>query len=72
LFFNEVLRLHVVPNTIVSNRDAKFLSHFWRTLKYKLGTKFLFSTTYHPQTHGQTEIVNHTLSTMLRAILKDI
>jgi hypothetical protein len=71
LFFNKVVRLHGVPNTIVSDRDAKFLSHFWRTLWYKLGTKLLFSTICHPQTDGQSEVVNRTLSTMLWAVLKD-
>jgi hypothetical protein len=52
------------------DRDAKFLSHFWRTLWFKLGTKLLFSTTCHPHTVGQTEVVNRTLSTMLWAVLK--
>ena len=66
LFFHEIIRLHGVLD-----RDTKFHSHFWRWFWAKLGTKLLFSTTCHPQTDGQTEVVNRTLSTMLRAVLKN-
>ncbi|KAL0282392.1 UNVERIFIED_CONTAM: hypothetical protein Sangu_2952600 [Sesamum angustifolium] len=64
LMKEEVVRLHVMPRTIVSDQDAKFLSYYWKQLWGKLGIKLLFSTTCHPQTDGQTKMVNRALSTL--------
>ena len=70
LFFREIIRLHGVPKTIVSDRDVKFTSYFLKALMAKLGVKLLFPTAYHPQTDGQTEVVNRSLSTLLHALIK--
>jgi hypothetical protein len=67
LTFHNVVRHHGIPESIISDRGAKFTSKFWQHLWSLCGTKILMSTAYHPQTDGQTERANQTLEAMLRA-----
>lgn len=69
LFVKEIVRLHGFPLSIVSNREKVFMSIFWRELFRLQGTQLLRSSAYHPQTNGQTEIVNQALKTYLRCFV---
>ncbi|WVZ51931.1 hypothetical protein U9M48_003028 [Paspalum notatum var. saurae] len=67
LYVQNMLRLHGVPISIVSDRGPQFTAKFWKSLHEALGTKLDYSTAYHPQTNGQTERVNQLLEDLLRA-----
>ncbi|CAL9002596.1 unnamed protein product, partial [Prunus brigantina] len=67
IFIDEIVRLHGVPVTIVSDRDPRFTSRFWAKLNEAFGTQLQFSTAFHPQTDGQSERTIQTLEDMLRA-----
>ena len=66
LFLQHVVRVHGLPETLVSVRDPIFTSHFWRRLIELLGIKANRSSAFHPQTDGQTERLNSVLEQYLR------
>ena len=69
LYVGEIVRLHGVPILIVLDRDPRFTSRFWSSLQDATGTRLHFSTTFHPQTDGQSERTIQTLEDMLRACM---
>ncbi|KAJ0589137.1 putative nucleotidyltransferase, Ribonuclease H [Helianthus annuus] len=71
LYVNEIVSLHGIPLSIVSDRDSRFTSHFWSSFQKAMGTRLNLSTTYHPQTDGQSERTIQTMEDMLRACVID-
>ncbi|GJW75147.1 reverse transcriptase domain-containing protein [Tanacetum coccineum] len=71
LYLNEIVCRHGVPLSIISDRDPRFASRFWRSLQKSLGTNLDMSTAYHPKTDGQSERTIQTLKDMLRACVID-
>ena len=68
VFLDNVYKLHGLPNTIVSDWDKMFLSAFWQSLSKALKVKLQMSTAYHPQSDGQTEVVDRCLEYYLRCM----
>ena len=67
LYIREIVRLHGVPVSIVSDRDSRFMAHFWKSFQKAMGTRLTMSTTFHPQMDGQLERPIQVLEDMLRA-----
>ncbi|KAI3776003.1 hypothetical protein L1987_45763 [Smallanthus sonchifolius] len=71
IFINEIVSRHGMPLSIVSDRDTRFTSRFWKKFNEAMGTRLNISTAYHPQTDGQYERTIQTLEDMLRACIID-
>ena len=71
LYIQEIIRLHGVPVSIVSDRDSRFTAHFWKSFLKAMGTRLTMSTAFHPQTDGQSETTIQVLEDMLRTCILD-
>nr|GEW35804.1 reverse transcriptase domain-containing protein [Tanacetum cinerariifolium] len=71
MYLKEVVTRHGIPVSIISDRDPRFASNFWRSLQNALGTRLDMSTAYHPETDGQSERIIQTLEDMLHACAID-
>ena len=72
LYIREIVQLHGVLVSIVSDRDPNFMAHFWKSFWKAMGTQLMMSTAFHPQTNGQSERTIQVLEDMLRACVLDL
>jgi hypothetical protein len=68
-YLREIVRLHGLPSSIVSDHDSKFTSRWWKELQWILGTKLLMSTSFHLQTDGQSECAIRNVTQILRTVV---
>jgi len=66
IYIREIVKLHGVPSSIVSDRDPRFTSRFWKSFQEALGSKLRLSSAYHPQTDRQSERTIQSLEDLLR------
>lgn len=71
LLMNNVFKLHGFPKALISDRDTRFTSAYWKAFNEALGIASHMSTAFHPETDGQTERMNRTIEEMLRAYVND-
>ena len=71
MYIKEIVRLHGIPISIISDRDPRFTSRFWEKLQEALGTQLNFNTSFHPQTDGQLERVIQILEDILKSCVID-
>ena len=72
LYIREIIHLHGVPMSIVSDRDPRFTTHFWKSFQKAMGTQLMMSTAFHPQTDGRSEKTIQVLEDMLRACVLNL
>ncbi|MCO5572529.1 hypothetical protein L7F22_026284 [Adiantum nelumboides] len=72
LFISQIFKYHGLPSSIVSDRDPRMTSSFWKGLFENLGTRLNFSSAYHPQTDGQSEIANLTILDLLKSYVMEV
>ena len=72
LYIREIVLLHGVPVSIVSDRDPRFTAHFWKSFQKATGTQLRMSTAFHPQIDGHSERTIQVLEDMVRAHVLDL